>query len=78
MACPTQIAKEDVEGTHRLTLWMYFRLTSSFKTCATESDEIFSRAERAWILHREKGPCQFTADCSVGFEWVKRERTQPW
>jgi hypothetical protein len=34
-------------GTHRLTLWMYFRLTSSFKTCATESDEIFSRAERA-------------------------------
>lgn len=39
-------------GAHRLTLWMYLRLTSSFKTWATWSLEIFSRAERSCILHK--------------------------
>jgi len=33
----------------RLRLCMYFLLTSSFKTWATWSLEIFSRAERSWI-----------------------------
>lgn len=36
--------------THRFRLWMYFRLTSSFNTWATWSEEIFSRADRSWIL----------------------------
>jgi hypothetical protein len=38
--------------THRFRLWMYFRLTSSFNTWATWSEEIFSRADRSWILSR--------------------------
>lgn len=38
---------------------MYFRLTSSFKTCATWSAEIFSRAERSWILASEVSSGEF-------------------
>jgi hypothetical protein len=33
---------------------MYFRLTSSFNTWATWSEEIFSRADRSWILWGSK------------------------
>lgn len=44
--------KVDLDAINLLRLWMYFRLTSSLRTWATWSVEIFSRAERSWILGR--------------------------